>query len=209
MKRFEQSDIRLLDDVRGCVERMEVLEGPTGRRSWPEDVKARIVRESFEPGARVCDVARRHGLTPQHLSTWRSLARKGELAIPVPEEDLPAFAALEVVDGSPATSGAPIEIEAVGVFVRVAPDTPAARITNRNSSVVTGSGSSRQLFPNGSELAPKYAIGRRPTRRIASGNSLRMRACLRRSRHGRRTCPSQRTSRMACRRTGFEALFSV
>ena len=74
MKRFDQNDIGLLDEVRGSVTRMEVLEGPTGRRSWPDEVKARIVAESFEPGARVCDVAQRHGLAPQHLSTWRGLA---------------------------------------------------------------------------------------------------------------------------------------
>ena len=50
---------------------LEVFEGPTGRRSWPEDVKGRIVAESFEPGARVADVARRHGMGAQHLSVAR------------------------------------------------------------------------------------------------------------------------------------------
>ncbi len=98
MKRFVQNDIHLLDNIRGSVTRMEVLEGPTGRRSWPDDVKARIVAESFEPGARVCDVARRHGLAPQHLSTWRGLARKGKLDVAIGQEDMPAFAALEVFD---------------------------------------------------------------------------------------------------------------
>ncbi len=53
MKRFVQSDIHLLGEVRGCVSRVEVLEGPTGRRTWPDDLKARIVAESFEPGVRV------------------------------------------------------------------------------------------------------------------------------------------------------------
>ena len=128
MKRFEQSDIRLLDEVRGCVERMEFLEGPTGRRSWPDEVKIQIVLESLEPGARVCDVARRHGMTPQQLSTWRGLARKGKLNIPIPEEDLPAFAALEVVEEAPADSGVPIEIEVGDVTIRLAADTSAARI---------------------------------------------------------------------------------
>ena len=128
MGRFEQSDIRLLDEVRGCVERMEVLEGPTGRRSWPDEEKIRIVRESLEPGARVCDVARRHGMTPQQLSTWRGLARKGKLNIPIPEEDLPAFAALEVVEEATADPGAPIEIEAGGVTIRLAANASATRI---------------------------------------------------------------------------------
>ena len=70
MKRFVQSDIHLLGEVRGCVSRIEVLEGPTGRRLCPDDLKARIVAESFEPGARVRDVAQRHG--------WRrSISRPG------------------------------------------------------------------------------------------------------------------------------------
>ena len=136
MTRFLQNDVALLDEVRGCVGRMEVLEGPTGRRSWPDEEKLRIVRESLEPGARVCDVARRNGLLPQHLSTWRGLARKGKLAIPITEEDLPAFAALEVVEESAMASGTAsgtasgpmIEIEAQGVTVRLPPDAPAARI---------------------------------------------------------------------------------
>ena len=129
MKRFEQNDVRLLDEVRGCVERMEVLEGPTGRRSWPDDEKIRIVRESLEPGARVCDVARRHGMAPQHLSTWRGLARKGKLNIPIPEEDLPAFAALEIAeDAAPTGSDAPVEIETQGATIRLAASTSAARI---------------------------------------------------------------------------------
>ena len=128
MGRFEQSDIRLLDEVRGCVERMEVLEGPTGRRSWPDAEKIRIVRESLEPGARVCDVARRHGMTPQQLSTWRGLARKGKLNIPIPEDDFPAFAALEVVGEASADPGTLIEIEAGEVTIRLAASTSAMRI---------------------------------------------------------------------------------
>ncbi len=35
MKRFVQSDIHLLGEVRGCISRMEVLEGPTGQRMRP------------------------------------------------------------------------------------------------------------------------------------------------------------------------------
>ena len=128
MKRFDQNDIGLLDEVRGSVTRMEVLEGPTGRRPCPDDVKARIVAESFDPGARVCDVAQRQGLAPQHLSSWRGLARKGKLDVAIGQEDFPAFAALEVFDERAIEHPTPIEIEADGITIRLGADTPASRI---------------------------------------------------------------------------------
>ncbi|WP_271610510.1 transposase [Bradyrhizobium sp. CCBAU 21359] len=34
---------------------------------WSEEVKGRIVAESYAPGAVVSEVARRHGISPQHL----------------------------------------------------------------------------------------------------------------------------------------------
>jgi transposase len=62
--------------------RLEVLDGPSGRRRWPDELKGRIVAESFAPGARVCDVARRYLVTGQQLTTWRRAAREGLLALP-------------------------------------------------------------------------------------------------------------------------------
>ena len=99
------------------------MAGPTGRRSWPDAVKARIVAESFTAGARVVDVARRHGVTPQQVTTWRRLARRGVLALPA--ESSINFAALvldEPPAPSPAKAPAPIEIERGGMNVRLAGD---------------------------------------------------------------------------------------
>ncbi|WP_457797106.1 transposase [Methylocystis sp. S23] len=47
--------------------RIEVFTGSGRRRTWGADQKAAIVAESFAEGASVCEVARRHGLTPQQL----------------------------------------------------------------------------------------------------------------------------------------------
>lgn len=89
------------------VDRLEVLEGPSGRRTWSDDTKARIVMESYAPGAKVCNVSRRHGMAPQHLSTWRGLARKGKLVLPMPDDGEDLFAPIEVLPEAALPSEAP------------------------------------------------------------------------------------------------------
>lgn len=66
-----------------------------GNRKWPDEVKARIVAETLLPGATVSCVARRHGLLANHVSTWRILAKKGQLVLPAPEDPV-EFATLMV-----------------------------------------------------------------------------------------------------------------
>jgi transposase len=56
--------------------RIEIFTGAGRRRAWPESAKAAIVAKSEIAGASVCAVARRHGLTPQQLFTWRRQARR-------------------------------------------------------------------------------------------------------------------------------------
>ena len=48
-----QKDDHLLVEPYKGAQRLEVIEGATGRRRWPDDVKARIVAESFQKGVRV------------------------------------------------------------------------------------------------------------------------------------------------------------
>jgi len=107
-----------------------------GRRRWPEDLKARIVAETLEPGATVRGVAERHGLRPSRLSEWRRLAKDGKLILPAAAEP-PGFAPLMLCDA--AASGAPpeatpsaaapsIEIAVGTVSIRLDAGTPATRI---------------------------------------------------------------------------------
>lgn len=58
--------------------RFEVITGTGRRRRWSTDEKARILVESFAPGANVSEVARRNGLTPQQLFGWRREIRDFE-----------------------------------------------------------------------------------------------------------------------------------
>src|SRR3546814_11879319 len=57
-----------------------------GKRRWTPEARARIIAESLEPGANVSAVARRHGLFPQQLYTWRrGLRERAEAMSLVPE----------------------------------------------------------------------------------------------------------------------------
>ena len=58
---------------------IEIITGRERRRRWSVTEKLRIVAESEEPGARVCDVAARHDVSPSLLHGWRCLARQGRL----------------------------------------------------------------------------------------------------------------------------------
>ncbi len=129
---MEQTVQHLLVSAGGQTRRLEVLEGPTGRRSWPDAVKAAIVAESFEPGAKVSTVARRHGLSPQHLTGWRRLAREGQLMVPSHRQE-PSFARLVVGEppaAPPAAQGdsGSISIETDGIVIRVPGEISVARL---------------------------------------------------------------------------------
>ncbi len=69
----------------GYAGRIEVVTGPSGRRRWPEHVKAAMVLETFRDGVSVADIARKHGVSAPQLHAWRRAAREGLL--PMPEDD--------------------------------------------------------------------------------------------------------------------------
>ena len=101
----------MADSGEGFGGRYEVVARARGNRRWPGDVKARIVAESFQPGARVVDVARRHDLVPHQLSGWRRLARQGLLVLPAemmerqPAETVPSFVPIAVEAEVPPPTG--------------------------------------------------------------------------------------------------------
>ena len=58
-----------------ATRRIEIFTGTGRRREWSAEQKAAIVAESYAGRSSVCDVARRHGLTPTQLFAWRRAAR--------------------------------------------------------------------------------------------------------------------------------------
>jgi len=114
------------------VRRIEVFTGAGRRRNWSAEEKAAIIAESYVEGETVCAVARRHGLTPQQLFTWRRLARGMCTA------EAPAFVPVVAEMRTPATAkrsrrrrssaAAPIELEIDGVVVRVGPGAHASTV---------------------------------------------------------------------------------
>ena len=74
-----------------CSNRVEVITAVQRRRRWTASEKVRMVEETFEPGITVSLVARRHGLAPNQLFTWRRLVAQSSLtAAGSGEEVVPA-----------------------------------------------------------------------------------------------------------------------
>ncbi len=105
----------------------EIISGGKEHRRWSDAVKGRIVAETFVPGVSVKEVAQRHDLLPNHLSTWRRLARDGKLVIPeLAEAD---FAAIVLSDPEPLlASTSAIEIDIGRVVLRLDAGTDAGRL---------------------------------------------------------------------------------
>ena len=61
------------------ADRIEIITSVQRRRRWTAAEKVRMVEETFEPGMTVSLVARRHGVAPNQLFTWRRLVVEGAL----------------------------------------------------------------------------------------------------------------------------------
>ena len=87
-----------------------------------------MVAETLVPGVTVNEVARRHGLKANHLSSWRTLARKGKLVVPeVAGAEFAAHVAAPTAVATPLAT-ASIDLIIGPVTVRLDAATPAARV---------------------------------------------------------------------------------
>ena len=109
------------------VSRMEVLAGPSGKRHWSDVLKGRIVAETLVPGVTVNEVARRHDMRANHLSSWRGLAKAGKLVVP----DLAGitFASIVLAEPNPVRAvPGQIELCSGNITLRLDSATDALRI---------------------------------------------------------------------------------
>ena len=116
------SDDHMSKAADASARRIEVFTGAGRRRAWTAAEKAAIVAESYAGAVSVCEVARRHGLTPTQLFTWRRAEReRAVLGSPRQEMFAPAIVdALprELVDGQPEQRGS-IDAEAPFISVEI------------------------------------------------------------------------------------------
>ena len=129
-------------EPRTSVRRVEVIAESGRRRQFSADDKARFVEETLAPGSVVSEVARRHGLSPQQLFTWRRQMRQPVAPVaPEPQTFVPAVVTPSTPpERSPrqrrrlrkALEGAEnsgiIELEINGVAVRVGRGADAATV---------------------------------------------------------------------------------
>ena len=107
---------------------VELLAAPAAKRRWSDEAKGRIVAETLVPGITVNEVARRHGVKANHLSSWRTLARKGKLVVPeVAGAEFAAHVAAPTAVATPLAT-ASIDLIIGPVTVRLDAATPAARV---------------------------------------------------------------------------------
>ena len=133
MERDGKEGVHLDGSTGVGVSRLEVIEGPSGRRRRTKAERARIAAESLMPGASVADVARRHGTTRWQVYDWRKKLRTGQLVVPESVATLPMFAELVVegaaADAPPARATSEVEIVVGDVVIRAGAGADEGQLT--------------------------------------------------------------------------------
>ena len=134
----------------------------SGRRRWPDEVKAQIVAESLRRGATVNAVAARYAMQPNQLTAWRRKAQDGALvlAAPDPDVDEAMFAPLVIRDVPDAAPVADMRIAVGEVTVHLDGDVPAARV----AAIVRALGAQARCCPRTRSASRRDAAGGFPER---------------------------------------------
>lgn len=70
------------------VEAIEIIHSSAKRKRWAPIEKQQIVQETYQSGATVSYVARKHGIPPSQLFYWRKVMEKGALTSIKAEESV-------------------------------------------------------------------------------------------------------------------------
>jgi transposase len=117
------------------VSRLEVIQSGA-RRRWSAEEKRRIVAESESGPRQVSVTARRYGLLPSQLFTWRRLMREGRLS---GDEDTVTFAQAMITHSRPGAASSASRMEIVladGVRVIVCKDVDADALARVISAIL-------------------------------------------------------------------------
>ena len=102
-----------------AMERVEIVTRGERRRSYAPEMKARLLLETAAPGARVLNVAQRHGISPSLLHRWRReaegrperrMARQASSFVPLLVGASPETAPRNTADPAASGTGASIEV---------------------------------------------------------------------------------------------------
>jgi transposase len=78
----------MASDPHAPPSRVEVITSVQRRRRWSTAEKVRLVEEAAQPGMSVSYVARRHGIAPSQLFTWKRRVLEGGLQAVAADEDV-------------------------------------------------------------------------------------------------------------------------
>jgi len=101
--------------------RVEVISGVARRRRWARSEKARIVAESYAPGASATAVAVRHGLHRNQIFAWRRQLRNRAALISAGAPEFVPVRLASPAETGPAMMGnsSRIEVIAAGLTIRL------------------------------------------------------------------------------------------
>lgn len=74
--------------ISNTIESVEIIHNTQRRKRWAAIEKHTIVQETYQPGATVSYIARKHGIPPSQLFYWRKMMESGALTSIKSEEDV-------------------------------------------------------------------------------------------------------------------------
>ena len=165
--RFNHNVDRKVKTKAAPLQRVEVITGVERRRDWTDEEKLAIIAESCQDGAVISEVARRHGLRPQQLFTWRNGFRKREAARRLCG-GTPAFAPVLISSARAAVAAA----EAPAMTALPSPASPPKHSALRSGAL--RSAEQRPLRLRKLEAGAGKAAGAAPIEIVLGGATVRL-----------------------------------